>query len=147
MNVRTVFLATIVVFLAIQVVPYGRNHANPPLVREPLWDSPATRNLAKQACFDCHSNETVWPWYSNIAPLSWLIAYDVYEGRSELNFSDWQDGAREGERPQKILKEISSGEMPPLQYRLAHPGAKLDQAAGKRLAEGIGATARPVKQH
>jgi hypothetical protein len=57
-------------FLLIQLVPYGRAHANPPVVKEPAWDSPTTRALAKRACFDCHSNETVWPWYTNVAPVS-----------------------------------------------------------------------------
>ena len=61
-------------FLLIQLVPFGRDHTNPPVVQEPNWDSPATRELAQRACFDCHSNETVWPWYSNIAPVSWLVA-------------------------------------------------------------------------
>ena len=59
-------------FLAIQFVPYGRDHSNPPVIGEPTWNSPETRALAVRACFDCHSNETVWPWYSNIAPVSWL---------------------------------------------------------------------------
>lgn len=57
-----------VVFLALQLVSYGRDHANPPMVSEPAWDSPATRALAKQACVDCHSNETEWPAYARIAP-------------------------------------------------------------------------------
>ena len=70
---------------AAQLVPYGRDHDNPPVVAEPAWGSPATRELARRACFDCHSNETQWPWYSNIAPLSWLIQRDVDEGRDELN--------------------------------------------------------------
>jgi hypothetical protein len=61
----------------IQAVPYGRAHSNPPVVSEPAWDSPRARELAVRACFDCHSNETVWPWYSNIAPVSWLIQSDV----------------------------------------------------------------------
>ena len=141
MNLKNVSLAVIAVALAIQAVPYGRNHANPPLVREPAWDSPATRDLAKRACFDCHSNETGWPWYANIAPISWLVAHDVFEGRSELNFSDWRDGAREGERAQQIRKEIDSGAMPPIQYRQAHPEARLDPDARRRLSEGLSATA------
>ncbi len=60
-------------FILLQIIPYGHNHTNPPIVEEPAWDSPQTRAVVKKACFDCHSNETVWPWYSNIAPLSWLI--------------------------------------------------------------------------
>jgi len=66
-------LAGGIVFIAMQLVPYGHAHTNPPVTGEPKWDSPQTRELAKRACFDCHSNETDWPWYSNIAPVSWLI--------------------------------------------------------------------------
>jgi hypothetical protein len=146
-TVTKAFIGSIALCIAIQFVPYGRNHANPPVVREPAWDSPATRDLAKKACFDCHSNETVWPWYSKIAPISWLVAHDVYEGRKELNFSDWRDGAREGENPRKIQKEINSGEMPPLQYRLAHPEAQLDPAARKRLSNGLEASASRLRPH
>src|SRR5690348_18457917 len=87
-------LAAIVLFGLIQLIPYGHNHTNPPVAQEPTWDSPQTRDLAVRACFDCHSNETVWPWYSNIAPLSWLIQHDVDEGRQNLNFSDWNGSQR-----------------------------------------------------
>ena len=127
--------------LAIQLVPYGRNHANPPVVREPAWDSPTTRDLAKKACFDCHSNETTWPWYSKIAPLSWLVYRDVVEGRKELNFSDWRDGSRKSEQSAEIVKEVLEGEMPPLQYYIAHPEAKLDDRSKKQLIDGLLATA------
>src|SRR6478735_10619944 len=82
--------------VAIQFVPYGHAHTNPPVRLEPAWDSPQTRELAARACFDCHSNLTKWPWYSNVAPVSWLIQRDVDGGRAALNFSEWnkpQDGA------------------------------------------------------
>src|SRR5581483_2821093 len=82
-------------FLLAQAVPYDRSHTNPPVTAEPRWDSPQTRELAARACFDCHSNLTTWPWYSNVAPISWLVQRDVDGGRSALNFSEWnkpQDG-------------------------------------------------------
>src|SRR5574340_945670 len=89
---RVVIVATLVVlagFLLIQLVPYGRNHTNPPVTGEPRWDSPQTRALAARACFDCHSNETKWRWYSNIAPISWLIQRDVDSGRArQLHLHD-----------------------------------------------------------
>ena len=134
-------LAILVAGIAIQLIPYGRNHANPPVVREPAWNSPATRDLAKKACFDCHSNETTWPWYSKIAPLSWLVYWDVVEGRKELNLSDWRDGSRKSEQAGEIVKEVLEGEMPPLQYYIAHPEAKLDDQAKKQLVDGLSATA------
>ena len=79
-------IGVIAAFLAVQLVPYGRAHDNPPVNSEPAWDSPATRALAKQACYDCHSNETEWPAYANIAPISWFVQHDVNEGRAVLNF-------------------------------------------------------------
>lgn len=130
----------LIVIALIQAVPYGRSYTNPPVVREPSWDSPATRALAKRACFDCHSNETVWPWYAWVAPVSWLVRYDVDEGRSELNFSDWQNGAREGERADKISKELSKGKMPPIQYLPTHPEARLSDAEKRQLMDGLTAT-------
>lgn len=138
---RVLLVAAPALFLLVQAVPYGRDHGNPPVVREPRWASPDTRTLAKRACFDCHSNETVWPGYATVAPLSWLVRHDVAEGREELNFSDWTDGRREGERPGKIREEVEQGEMPPLAYRLMHPEARLDAGERKRLAEGLQATA------
>lgn len=133
-------LAGVAALLLIQLVPYGRDHRSPPVVREPHWDSPLTRELAKRACFNCHSYETVWPWYATIAPASWLVGYDVQQGRKELNFSDWQDGRREGESPAKVAKQIRNGSMPPWQYRLAHPEARLTAAEKQLLMDGLAAT-------
>lgn len=133
--------AILAIGIAIQLIPYGKNHANPPVVREPVWNSPVTRELAKNACFDCHSNETIWPWYSRIAPVSWLVYWDVVEGRKHLNFSEWKDGSGKHEQPQEITKEVLEGGMPPLQYFIAHPEAKLDASSKKLLVDGLAATA------
>ncbi|MDH4347045.1 MAG: heme-binding domain-containing protein, partial [Thermoleophilia bacterium] len=75
--------------LLAQLVPYGRAHDNPAVSQSVTWDSPRTEQLARGACLDCHSNETVWPWYSNVAPVSWLVQGDVDGGRERLNFSEW----------------------------------------------------------
>lgn len=123
--------------LAIQLVPYGRDHVNPPTVSEPIWDSPATRTLAKQACFDCHSNETEWPAYARIAPASWLIQYDVVEGRAALNFSEWQ---RLQKKSHDAAEELIEGEMPPRIYKLMHAHARLSDADRDRLARGLAKT-------
>ncbi|MBI5959798.1 MAG: heme-binding domain-containing protein, partial [Chloroflexi bacterium] len=80
-------LLMIVTFGAIQLIPVPRD--NPPVRREPVWNSAETRTLAVDACFDCHSSETEWPWYTGIAPFSWVVWYDVTEGREALDFSDW----------------------------------------------------------
>lgn len=138
---RYTFLTLLAVLIVIQTIPYGRNRTNPPVLMEPHWDTPATRNLAKRACFDCHSNETVWPWYTMIAPISWLIYRDVEEGRRELNFSEWQGGTREGEKPAEIREQIEKGEMPPALYRMMHAEARLSDAEKRQLSEGLADTA------
>ncbi len=125
----------VALFLLIQLIPYGKDHGNPPVVSEPAWDSPATRALAVRACFDCHSNETVWPWYSNIAPVSWLVARDVQEGRSRLDFSEWGPGYRQDLN--EIGEVLQEGEMPPLQYTLLHPAARLSEAERLALIAGL----------
>ncbi|MFN2127179.1 MAG: heme-binding domain-containing protein [Anaerolineales bacterium] len=123
--------------IVIQLIPYGRSHTNPPVVSEPSWDSAQTRALAARACMNCHSNETVWPWYSNIAPVSWLVQHDVDEARQRMNFSEW------GQRRQDIddiYSVIKNGEMPPFQYLIMHPEARLTDSEKQILIEGFQAT-------
>jgi len=124
-------------FVLIQLVPYGRDHTNPAATAEPRWDTPRTRALAKAACFDCHSNLTKWPWYTNVAPASWLVQKDVDDGRSVLNFSTWD--RRRGE-PGDIVEQVQSGEMPPLKYKLIHGAARLSSAEQRDLVNGLRAT-------
>lgn len=121
-------------FALIQLVPYGRNHTNPPILSEPNWDSPQTRALAERACFDCHSNETEWPWYSNVAPVSWLVQHDVDEGREKLNFSDWN---RTGEEGEEMAEAIWDGEMPMKVFLITHPEARLTDTELDQLAQGL----------
>jgi len=128
-------LAAVILFGLIQLVPYGKDHTNPPVVNEPQWDSPATRDLVKRACFDCHSNETVWPWYSNVAPVSWLVARDVQEGRSKLNFSRWGQGRQQS--LDEIIEVIQNNEMPPAIYLLQHPEARLTADEKQALITGL----------
>lgn len=130
-------LALVAGFLLIQLVPYGRNHTNPPVVSEPAWDSAQTRELAQRACFDCHSNETTWPWYSNVAPISWLVQHDVEEGRSKLNFSTWGGGRQEVE---EIGETIQEGEMPMPIFLVTHPEARLTEAEKQALISGLAST-------
>lgn len=138
--------AVIIILAAIQFVPYGQKQSNPPIIREPAWSSPSTRALAKRACFDCHSNETAWPWYSRVAPVSWLIHRDVNGGRRVLNFSEWADGKREGENPKKIREELVEGDMPPIQYTLVHADSRLTREERQQLADGLDATAVQAKR-
>jgi hypothetical protein len=143
MNARAALFATIVgraavsafaLFALMQLVPYGRDHAPPPTIEEPQWVSAESRLLAKRACFDCHSNETRWPWYSNIAPVSWLVQGDVEEGRRHFNLSEWN-------RPQKDDREaigkLREGEMPPSSYLPLHPEARLSTIEREHLIDAI----------
>ncbi len=141
-----VLLGIVVVgFLLIQLIPYGHNHTNPPVVKEPTWDSPTTRTLAQRACFDCHSNETVWPWYTSIAPVSWLTQNDVEEGRGRINFSDIDnqrgerggEGEREGGGEGEMGEVIANGSMPPWYYVAIHPTAGLSNQEKQQLIDGL----------
>jgi mono/diheme cytochrome c family protein len=131
----------IVLLVVIQFIPYGKNHTNPQVVSEPAWDSQQTRDLAQRACFDCHSNDTIWPWYSNIAPVSWLVYRDVVEGRKRLNFSDWQSSSRR--EPGELASAVTEGEMPPFQYLLMHANAKLSATEKNQLANGFSKLTAP----
>lgn len=123
--------------LLIQFIPYGREHTNPPVIAEPTWDSPQTRALFFRACADCHSNETKWPWYSNIAPTSWLITRDVVQGREEFNVSEWGRPDNEGDDAAKL---VQNGEMPPWFYLPLHPEANLSPVERQQLINGLLAT-------
>ena len=133
-TILIVVIAGLVLFGLIQLVPYGKDHTNPPIVAEPKWDSPATRELAKRACFDCQSSEVFWPWYSNVAPPAWMIARDVEEARAEFSFSDWKTGLV---RPEKVARVIRERTMPPGKYLLMHPTARLTNAEVEQLAQGL----------
>jgi mono/diheme cytochrome c family protein len=124
----------VVIFVALQLVPYGHNHTNPPVPTQPQWDSPRTQALFARACADCHSNETVWPWYSNIAPVAWLVQHDVDEGREKFNISD---GRGEGD---ESAEKVANGEMPMAIYTFLHPEAKLSASEKQELIQGLQAT-------
>lgn len=133
-----VLIAGVVLFGLIQLVPYGRDHTNPPVTQAIRWDSARTRDLATGACTDCHSNLTTWPWYSNVAPVSWLVYADVKSGRETLNFSEWN-------RPQDadtgdIVEAARNGSMPPFQYKPTHPAGRLSSAERNELADGLART-------
>ena len=124
--------------VVLQLVPYGWWHENPPVVQDAPWPDAATAELARDACYDCHSNESSWPLYSYVAPMSWLVRADVERGRDELNFSDWQEDAEEAEDAVEALQE---GSMPPARYELLHPGARLSSAEVATLVAALDAIA------
>ena len=127
-------IGIVVLLVAIQFVPYGRDHTNPSGGQPISWNSPRTEELMRGACMDCHSNETEWPWYSNVAPVSWLVQSDVEEGRGALNLSTGDPEVQE------MIEAIQEGEMPPWQYKPAHPGSRLSASEQRELIRGLQAT-------
>jgi hypothetical protein len=117
----------IVLVIGLQLVPIDAT--NPP-VEGDIPTPPEVKAILRRACYDCHSNETVWPWYSRFAPLSWMISRDVHDGRSELNFSTWDQYSAE-EQLKKLKdswEEVEDGGMPPWYYLSVHRDAVLSSA-------------------
>jgi hypothetical protein len=133
-SIRIALLAVVALFLVIQLVPSGHDHSNPPITRQANFGSPQAERLVSDACGACHSNLTSWPIESNVAPFSWLIQSDVEGGREVLNFSEW-------DRAQVDVGEIADvvhrADMPPLQYRLLHPSARLSDTEKQDLIDGV----------
>jgi hypothetical protein len=132
-RVKRIALALVVVFLLAQFVQPRRT--NPPVVPSRSLEAHVqvprdVLPILKRSCGDCHSSETVWPWYSHIAPVSWFVVDDVNEGRSHINFQDWeaQENPKEAtEHLALICKEVQDKGMPPLSYRLMHRGSRLSE--------------------
>jgi mono/diheme cytochrome c family protein len=135
--VKAALLATAAIVLVLQFIPLGSPRTNPPVVAEPSWDSPRTRELFFRSCADCHSNETHWPWYSKVAPVSWLVTKDVREGREHFNVSEWN---RPQDDAEDAAEEFGEGEMPPWIYLPTHPRARFSNAERAELVAGLQAT-------
>ncbi|NIP39470.1 MAG: heme-binding protein [Candidatus Dadabacteria bacterium] len=119
------FLVIIIVLLfLIQLVPVART--NPPVTSD-IETSSDLKKIFKRACYDCHSNETKWPWYSKVAPPSWFVINHINEGRDEYNFSTWDKYSLEkkSEIIEEIWEEVDEGKMPLWSYIILHPEAKL----------------------
>lgn len=130
MKPRRRFLSLIALFLTlvlIQFVPVRR--MNPPIETE-ITTPDHVKAILRKACYDCHSNTTRWPWYSSIAPVSWLISRDVTEARKELNFTAWNryTPKKQASLREDVWKQVEEGHMPPRRYRLMHPEARLAHA-------------------
>jgi len=134
---KKVLVGVLVVLVAIQLVPYGRDHSNPPVVAEPTWNASDTRATFFRVCANCHSNETTWPWYSHVAPASWLVQWDVDRARAELNVSRWGMDENEGD---KAAKMVRTNRMPPRTYLWAHREARLTDEERRQFETGLAAT-------
>jgi hypothetical protein len=132
--VRCAGLGGLVLFPGIQLVPYGWRHPNPPVTQDARWPDPDSERIARASCYDCHSNETDWPVYAYVAPMSWLVRSDVESGRDELNFSEWD---RDDGGADKAIEEILDGSMPPDRYAIIHLDARLTDSEAERLVAGL----------
>ncbi len=105
---RRTGLALALLVAGIQLWPVGRTN---PAVTADLRAAPEVQRILRKSCYDCHSNETRWPWYAYVAPVSWLVVHDVKEGRDELNFSSWEELSpqRKKRRAEKAIDEIEEG--------------------------------------
>ncbi len=135
--VLIIIVIGIVCFGLAQLIPVP--HTNPPVVTQVKWDSARTQQLFMRACGDCHSNQTTWPWYSYVAPVSWLVSRDVIEGRDRLNISELNSGR--GERGfSEMGRVVERGSMPPIQYLILHPNASLSSTEKQDLINGLNTT-------
>ena len=133
--------AVALIAVAIQLVPVART--NPPVQTE-ISAPPDVMRVLEKSCYDCHSHETVWPWYSRVAPVSWLVVQDVTEGRENLNFSTWNayDEREQVHNIKEIVEEVEKGKMPLPKYVRQHPQARVtpeELALLKEWAESAGA--------
>ena len=124
-NIRKVILLIIAgIVIVIQFIPVDRT--NPPVTAD-LWAPEDVKEILKNSCYDCHSNETDWPWYSYVTPVSWLVSNDVNDARRHLNFSDWENMNMSARKKMldEIWEEIEGGEMPLSIYTFMHSDAKI----------------------
>lgn len=136
----TVFFgSTVATLLIIQLIPFGKDHSNPPVNGEPAWSSPRTRKLMVNACFGCHSNSVEYPVYASVAPISWTVQSHIDEGREKVNYQEWNSQQRNADETIEVIKE---GSMPPSYYTMfgKHPEAKMTDAEISELIAGLRAT-------
>ena len=131
-SLRTAGFVIVVILFLSQLIRIDRS--NPP-VRSDISAGHDIEPILRRACYNCHSNETVWPWYSGLAPASWLVGSDVKEGRQLLNFSEWgiYAGDVQSRKLAGIAKEIQEGDMPPWYYSIAHSESRLNASERNRI--------------
>ncbi len=133
-RLRPWVLVGLAIFVAIQFVPFGRAHTNPPVTEQATWPSERAELVFDRSCAACHSHTTDWPWYSHVAPFSWLVTMDVEQGRDEMNVSTWDRDAGEAD---DAIETILEGTMPPRRYLLMHPSARLSDDDQRILVDAL----------
>ena len=123
-------IASVLIVAALLVSQAFRIQKSNPPVHSDISADPAVKSLMRRACYNCHSNETVWPWYSNVAPVSWLVANDVHEARRMMNFSEWgtYDRQKQSHKLTAIAEKMEDGSMPPWYYSMMHAESRLKPA-------------------
>jgi hypothetical protein len=136
---KRIGLALLAILIVIQF--FGISKENPPVIAEQefmnITAPPAdVAEMLKTACYDCHSHNTEYPWYSNIAPVSWWLANHIEHGREELNFSEWgtYDRDKAAHKAEESAEEVEEKHMPITPYLITHSGARLSDEQRKRLA-------------
>jgi hypothetical protein len=126
-SLRMVLIGFLAVLVLIQFVPVSRT--NPPVESE-IAAPQNVESILSRSCYNCHSNKTVWPWYSYVAPVSWLVSSDVSGGRQKLNFTTWDQYApdKQSKLLNEIWKEVQGGDMPPWYYTIKHSEGRLSDA-------------------
>lgn len=131
---KIILIVIVGLFIILQLIPL--NQTNPPVIQDASAPSDIDAIL-RNSCYDCHSNETVWPWYSRIAPGSFLITRDVVEGRKHLNFSEFadMDAYDSTDIADEIIEVLDEEEMPIVPYLLLHPGASLNESQTQAIKD------------
>lgn len=147
-KLKWILVALVAAFALAQLVNPART--NPPVVLDMLATNappPHIAALLHAACYDCHSHETIWPWYAHVAPPSWLVISDVNEGRRHLDLSDWPAGDpdRAAKKLDRMSELIGYGQMPPKKYTLIHADARLTDADRKELTGWLDAAAERLR--
>jgi hypothetical protein len=148
---KKILIALLGVFIIIQFIKPVKNQSNavtPDDIFANFQSENSTKQLIRTACYDCHSNNTVYPWYAEIQPLAWWLADHVKEGKSELNFSEFASykPKKADHKLEEVIEMIQEGEMPLKSYTLIHGNAKLSDGQKKAIitwAEGLRSQIQP----
>ncbi len=141
-HIKKILLAMMAVVVAIQFIKPATNKSRQLVSTDISNTYIIPENISatlKNACYDCHSNNTFYPWYSNIQPIGWLIARDIKNGKAKVNFSEWGyfSHRKQRSRLQEVENIIKEGKMPLRSYKLMHKNARLTEEDKKMLLEWV----------